>query len=102
VISDGAVGAGVWPLAGGAGAVIKLNDTPLTIVGVNPRTFTGAQTVQQSPEVFVPLTMQPLVAPRFKTGSLLTDRAQWWVNIMGRARPGVRPRHGAGRLCRRS
>jgi len=89
VISDG-----VWQREfGGSPAVlgqtIKLNDTVLTIVGVNPRGFTGAQTVQESPEVFVPLAMQPVVAPRIKTVSLLTDTHRWWVNIMGRARPDV-------------
>jgi predicted permease len=89
VISDG-----VWQREfGGSPAVlgqtIKLNDTVLTIVGVNPREFTGAQTVQQSPEVFVPLAMQPVISPRNKTVSLLSDTRRWWVNVMGRTRPGV-------------
>lgn len=66
------------------GQIIKVNDTPLTIVGVNPRDFTGARSVQNGPDVFIPLTMQPLVSPQ-RGGSLLADPAMWWVNIMGRA-----------------
>jgi predicted permease len=90
VISDG-----LWELQFGRspaalGQTIKLNDTPMTIVGVNPRGFTGAQSAQQSPDVFVPLAMQPLVAPRSNSGSLLTDSRRWWVNVMGRIKPGVR------------
>jgi predicted permease len=89
VISDG-----LWERQFGRsqaalGQTIKLNDTPVTIVGVNRRGFTGAQSVQESPDVFVPLAMQPLVAPRSNSGSLLTDTRRWWVNAMGRIKPGV-------------
>ena len=71
------------------GQVIKINNAPVTIVGVNPKGFTGAKNVQQSPDVFVPLAMQPLLAPHSETGSLLADTRQWWVNVMGRIKPGV-------------
>jgi predicted permease len=89
VISDG-----VWEREFGRspavlGQTIKLNDTPLTIVGVNPRGFTGAQTVQQSPDVFVPLAMQPLVYPHTSKGSMLSSGREWWVSMMGRVKPGV-------------
>ena len=71
------------------GQMVKVNDIPLTIVGVNPRGFTGAAYVQQSPEIFVPLSMQPLVSPQPGSDSLLTDQELWWVNVMGRVRPGA-------------
>jgi predicted permease len=71
------------------GQTIKLNETPVTIVGVNPRGFTGAQSVQQSADVFVPLAMQPLVSPRSNASSLLSSTREWWVNVMGRIKPGV-------------
>jgi predicted permease len=85
---------GMWQRQfGGAnsaiGQIVKLNNVPLTIVGVNPKGFTGAQGTQESPEFFVPLAMQPLVAPHSGAGSLLTDTRRWWVNVMGRVRPGV-------------
>ena len=43
------------------GKVITVNMTPVTIVGVNPRGFTGARSVQSSPEIFMPLAMIPLL-----------------------------------------
>ena len=79
VISDG-----IWEREFGRspavlGQTITLNQTALTIVGVNPRGFTGAQSVQQSPDVFVPLSMQPLVNPWGTKASLLTQPDNWWV-----------------------
>jgi len=89
IVSDG-----VWEREFGRspsviGQTLKLNDTALTIVGVNPRGFTGAQTVQQSPDVFTPLAMQPLVAPHSNHASLLADSNRWWVNVMGREKSGI-------------
>ena len=71
------------------GETIKVNDAPLTIIGVNPRGFTGAKNVQRSAELFIPIAMQPLVQPRSGGGSYLNNPEQWWVNVMGRAQPGV-------------
>jgi predicted permease len=89
VISDG-----LWERAFGSspsvlGQTIKLNDTQLTIVGVNPRGFTGAKDVQVSPDVFVPLSMQPRLTPPSDGVSWLSNPQQWWLTIMGRAHPGV-------------
>lgn len=75
------------------GQMIKLNDVPLTIVGVNPRGFTGADSVLMSPDLFVPLAMQPLVSPASWNGpeelALLASTSDWWVSVMGRRRAGV-------------
>jgi len=71
------------------GQIIKLNEVALTVIGVNPKGFTGAKNTQQSPDVFVPLSMQPLVYPRGDHASLLIAPTDWWLNIMGRARPEV-------------
>jgi predicted permease len=89
VISDG-----LWEREFGRspavlGQTIKLNDATLTIVGVNPRGFTGAKSAQQSPDFFVPLAMQPLISQHTDTVSLLADTKTWWLNVMGRAQPGV-------------
>jgi predicted permease len=88
VISDG-----LWARLFGRspsviGKTIQLNLIPITIIGVNPPGFTGAASVQISPDVFLPFSMQPALAPA-RTGSLLEDPRQWWMSIMGRARPGV-------------
>jgi predicted permease len=75
------------------GQVIKLNDVPLTIVGVNPASFTGAKNVQKSPDVFVPMSMQAVVAPHSggipRAPSLRSEPNEWWVNVMGRIKPGI-------------
>jgi predicted permease len=71
------------------GQTITLNQVPMTIVGVNPRGFTGADDSQVSPDVFVPLSMQPVVDPRGKK-SYLDGSEVWWLKIMGRAKPGVK------------
>jgi predicted permease len=88
VISDG-----VWQREFGGspdvlGQTIRVNQIPLMIVGVNPKGFTGTKGVMELPEVFVPLSLQPAIDPKGKS-SLLTDSEMWWVNVMGRATPGV-------------
>ncbi len=71
------------------GQTILINETALAIVGVNPRGFTGAESVQQSPDVFVPLTLQPLIKPWGRKASLLAQPDNWWLEVMGRLRPGT-------------
>ena len=71
------------------GQTITLNQAVMTIVGVTPRGFTGADDSQASPDVFVPLSMQPVLHPMGKK-SLLENPDTWWLKIMGRVKPGVR------------
>jgi predicted permease len=70
------------------GKTISINLTPMTIVGVNSPGFTGAYDTMSSPDIFMPFSMQPIVAPN-GSQSLLTDPDEWWVMMMGRAQPGV-------------
>ena len=102
---DGAVGSGpvvtisdgFWAKRFGRsrdaiGKTILVNAEPMTIVGVNPRGFTGAYSAQESPDVFLPFSMEPIVAPdELSDGkeSLLENRSIWWVLVMGRLKPGV-------------
>jgi predicted permease len=90
VISDGfwARRFGRSPLA--LGKAISLNGVPVTIVGVSSGRFTGLQ-MGTSMEVFVPLTMQPLILPRAQNGSvsLLDNPQSWWVQVLARLRPEV-------------
>ena len=88
VISDG-----LWARLFGRspsviGKTIQLNLIPITIVGVNPPGFTGAGSVQLSPDVFLPFSMQPTLVPQ-SSGSVLDKPGEWWMSIMGRARPGI-------------
>ena len=71
------------------GQTILVNHTTLTIVGVNPRGFTGVRSTLQSRDLFVPLTLQPQISPWSREEpSVLSDPASWELNIMGRIRPG--------------
>jgi predicted permease len=75
------------------GRNILVNAAPMTVVGVNPPGFTGAYSAQGTPDIFLPFSMQPVVAPEEpgsdKASSLLQDKSLWWVLVMGRAKPGV-------------
>ncbi len=89
VISDG-----LWqrdfdrsPVA--LGQTVNVNQSLFTVVGVAPRGFTGAKNVQGSPDLFVPLTMQPIIDPKGSNGGFIDDPNTWWIDVVGRIRPGV-------------
>ena len=90
VISDG-----FWSRAFGRspavlGKVIDVDMTPVTIVGVNSRSFTGAEGVQQSPDLFMPLSTMPLFrAPFGDSAPVLASTKLYWLQVMARARPGI-------------
>jgi predicted permease len=90
LISDG-----FWKRAFGRspdviGKVITVNMNLVTIVGVNPAGFTGAKSVQTSPEIFMPLSMIPLLQPTTgPNGDYLSNGKFWWVQMMARSKPGV-------------
>jgi len=75
------------------GKTMLLNLVPMTIVGVNPPGFTGASAVQIEPDVFFPLSMQPVLVPMTMDNkhhpSVLDNTELWWVQTMARAKPGV-------------
>lgn len=71
------------------GKTLLVNLVNVTIVGVNPRGFTGAKSVQSSPEIFMPFAAQPQVSPYHNGESLLTSDRVWWMQIMARPKPGV-------------
>lgn len=72
------------------GKAVSLNGIPVTIVGVSRGRFAGLQ--MGSPvQIFVPLTMQPILLPKAQNGSvsLLGNPQSWWVQILARLRPDV-------------
>lgn len=73
------------------GRTITVNMVRVTIIGVTPPGFTGAKSVQTAPDLFLPLSSQPLVEPRGRNGSLLGASSPeiWWLNIMGRTKAGT-------------
>jgi predicted permease len=66
------------------GRTVTLNRTPFTVVGVMPRDFFGVQ-VRKAPDFWVPLHFQPEVE---LTDSRLTDANEYWLNLIGRLKPG--------------
>jgi len=67
------------------GKVAVLNGTAFTIVGVAEREFFGER-VQRPPDFWLPLTRQAEVLQR---ESWLAKRDVYWLNLMGRLKPGV-------------
>jgi len=67
------------------GQTIRLNNFPLTIVGVAQPGFAGVEPGLPA-FVFVPMMMSAQVRPDFND---LFNRRQRWVNVYGRLKPGV-------------
>jgi predicted permease len=70
------------------GKTVDVNLTPVTIIGVAQHGFTGGSRVQTPQDMFLPLSMQPLIFPQ-EAGSLLADPDTWWIQVMGRLKPGI-------------
>jgi predicted permease len=76
------------------GSTARVNNTPVTIVGVLAPEFTGVQqAVDEPPDVSMPMALEPYVTiPRSSIQrSLLGAPNFWWLQVMGRRKPGVAP-----------
>jgi predicted permease len=68
------------------GKNIRVNDFPMTIVGVSAEGFSGLDPAQ-SPQIRVPILMKDVMMPDF--GWLhMDDRRSRWVQVFGRLKPG--------------
>jgi predicted permease len=76
------------------GRSIKINDVPVTIIGVNPKGFTGAGSTlpAATPAVIVTLAKATLVTPASNGRNWLADPAAGGLIVLGRAKPGVSDR----------
>ena len=76
---------------GAAGQSILLDNLPFTVVGVAPPDFFGVDPAA-APDVYLPMhTLEYMGAGKqfgFRSGAYL-DEHYYWVQIMGRLRPGV-------------
>jgi predicted permease len=71
------------------GQTIRINQVPVTIVGVNPPSFTGF-TAGRQPDVFMPITAQPALLPaRNGDVALIDDPSFFWALSMARVPEGV-------------
>jgi predicted permease len=62
------------------GKVVQVQDRAVTIVGVTPPEFFGLR-----PGMPIDLTVPMMLAP----AEMLRDRGAWWLNVVGRMKPGV-------------
>jgi predicted permease len=70
------------------GQTIRINNYPLTIIGVIRPGFNGLK-LGVAADIFVPITMAPAVGPDYEYGPRFFDRRLRWVNVYGRLKPGV-------------
>jgi predicted permease len=68
------------------GQRVTLKRETVTIIGVAPPQFFG-ESVGRAPEVWVPLTLQPMLDPP----GLLDDPRVGWLRVMARLQPGASP-----------
>src|SRR5262249_40307681 len=75
---------------------IRVNDYPMTVVGVSAEGFAGLDPAQ-SPQIRVPIQMKPVMAPDW--GWLhMDDRRGRWVQVFGRLKPGYTVQSAAAPL----
>jgi len=75
--------------SGVLGQQIKLNKTSFTIVGISPPEFTGTLQVDYHPAVTIPLSLEPIVRGEASRLGSATKPGVWWLNVMGRLKPGA-------------
>jgi len=69
---------------GALNTTISLNNEPFTVIGVNPPNFDGFR-AGDDVDLFIPLVSIKIVDPVLP----VDDANVWWVNVMGRLKPGV-------------
>jgi putative ABC transport system permease protein len=67
------------------GATLTLDHQPFTVVGVMPPDFNGPD-VGRVDDVLIPFAAEPILRG---VDSALDVRQAWWIEIMGRLRPGI-------------
>src|SRR6185436_2951602 len=81
------------------GRAIKVNNVPVTIVGILPPEFTGIQQpIAEPPDISLPLALQPQLDPS-AAASRLTQPTYWWLQVMGRLNPGASAAQVQGNLA---
>ena len=82
------------------GKIIRINNVPVTIVGVLPASFTGIQrAVNDAPDVSVPLSLdgQLSIGPAAQSPRV-NQPTYWWLQVMGRLKPGITAAQVQGNL----
>ena len=80
------------------GKTLTLNRQVFTIVGVAAKDFSGTEL--QVPDVWVPLTMAPVLMPdEFGSRDWLELGNVGWLNVVGRLRPGISRKQAEAELA---
>jgi predicted permease len=78
------------------GTTIRVNAVPVTIVGVASQEFTGTQRVtSQLQNILLPIKLDDRLN---SDGPRLSDATNWWLQIIGRLKPGFQPAQVRGNL----
>ncbi len=78
------------------GKVIYISGAAFTIVGVTPPGFFGTLEVGAAPDITVPLGTLAQVSRRY--AEFQSSASNWWLQIMGRLKPGVRAEQAQAEL----
>jgi predicted permease len=71
------------------GQLFKLNKQSFTVIGVTPPAFTGTSQVDYHPAVTVPFACEPLLQGERSNLATANGPGIWWINLMGRLKPGA-------------
>jgi len=77
------------------GSSLIMNGQPVTVVGIAPPGFFGETLQSDPPDFWVPLAMEPSLAP---DNPLLRRPDIYWLYAIGRLKPGARPAAVEARL----
>jgi hypothetical protein len=84
------------------GKTVKANDVLITIVGVLPPEFTGIQQpIAEPPDITFPLALTARIDPyggRLGNQDAMAQATYWWLQVMGRLKPGATPAQVEGNL----
>src|SRR5580658_772284 len=96
--AEAVLGYGLWQDHFGAdpsiiGKTIQINLHPYEIVGVAPEGFQGCKSGIRS-ELWIPIGMDPQISG----GQRIKYRDAFWLNVLGKLKPGVSPRQAENEL----
>ena len=78
------------------GRKMLVNNYPMTVVGVSAAGFAGLDPTR-SPQIRVPILMQPIIAPEWAWLKMDDERTRW-VQVFGRLKPGYTAESAAAPL----
>jgi predicted permease len=68
------------------GKSVTINGTSFNVIGVMPANFYGVELNEESPDMWLPITMQQEVTLQ---PSLLNPHGLYWLHLMGRSKDGI-------------